>query len=378
MGGASRAGGAVATVAMLASAPSHAVETYDANTLSAVIGQNVNVMAAHQRLLRAQSVTDFQGPYYGISGRVAPAKYSMADGTTEEGGLGRNLLVLGLRGRNESFSFYGGMQLDWATASDFPNSFAPIGDGEGGRGTVVAGAGQLLFHGGVAYEGLSVAGGWMLQASRYDADPAGRFIRDGYPDELEREFRPGAPSSLDALGEQSQSYYFVNVDNDEGFFLGALVGKVDEIRRDGERARQTTLSAVRTLAQPYRLLDSLELPEAIGVPGFGLNRYAPEVDYYGDRFDDVQRAAETGAPPPPTREDAIYEVPVVADQLADLPISTRVIGQVAPTPLFRLADVSAHVKSTLFRAGRSTRAPDRQQRATRRRSPQDRKRTPKS
>lgn len=344
--------GALAAGVWLLPSSASAQERYDATTLEAVIGQNVNVMAAHQRLLRAQSLTNFQGFYYGISGKVAPAKYTMSDGTTEEGGLARNLLVLGGRGGDRELGFYGGLQLDWATASGFPNPFQAIGQDNGNRGTVVAGAGELVFHGGLSVSGVSIAGGFLLQASRYDADPAGRFIRNGLPDEVEREFRPGSPESLESLGQQTHGTYFVNLDYDEGYFLGALVGKADEVRKDGERVQQTTVSAVRALAQPYDLIRSMKLPEAVGFPGLGLNRYAPGVDYYGDRFQQVKDAAETGAAPPATRDDAIYEIPLVSDQLGGLPIATRVIGQVSPTPMFRLADVSVHApENDYVRAG---------------------------
>jgi hypothetical protein len=348
---ASRALGLCVSAAIATSALSaRAAESFDATTLAAVIGQNVNVMAAHQRLLRAQSVTGFQGLYYGIAGRVAPASYPMSDGTVEEGGLARNLLAVGGLFGPREFNVYGGLQLDWATASDFPNPFSPIGD-NGNRGSVIAGAGELMFHAGVAFQGVSVAGGWLLQVSEYDADPAGRFIRNGYPDPNARQFRPGAPSSVTELSRTTHSTYFTNIDYDEGYSLGALIGKAKEIKETGEQTTKTTVSAIQALAQPFRLARQLGLPEAVGLPGIGLNRYAPEVDYYGDRFNDVKDAIANGGAQPPTREDAIYEIPVVSNDLGGLPVYTRLVTQVSPTPLFRLAEVGASAESPFFRAG---------------------------
>lgn len=331
-----------------------AVEEFDAFTLSSVVNQSVNVLAAHQRLLRAQTLTDYQGFYFGFAGRGAPAKYLMADGTTLDAGLARWLLAFGGRYADlaPGFSVYGGVQLDVASVSDWPNIMGPAGSSKGKGETIVGFYSEALIHGGVTYEGLSLAGGAMATSIRFDADPSGRFVPEGYPDESGRNFRPGTPGLVRARqGEQDNSWtYFVDLDSDRGYSLGALISEVEQLSERGGYSMDRSLAALRALAQPRDLIGPV-LPKNTGYPGIGLNRYAPGLDYYGDRFEELQQAVSEVRDLPPTRDEALYEIPVVWDYMLGVPVSTRLVPQVAPEVLFRLADVSASFHEGVFEGG---------------------------
>jgi len=132
--------------------------------------------------------------------------------------------------------------------------------------------------------------------------------------------------------------------------LGGLVGQVERIREQGQSEVNQTLAALRAMAQPYDLIRKA-LPKKAGLPGLGLNRYAEGLDYYGDRFKGMQNAVANGEPLPATPTKATYEVPFVWDRIAGTPFSSRVVTQVQPDPLFRLAELSAVAQSELFRGG---------------------------
>jgi hypothetical protein len=345
---------ASASALLLASPPARAAETFDAFTLSSLVNQNVNVMVANQRLLRAQEIVGFDGWYFGFASRGAPASYRMSDGSTLDGGVARAFLVAGGRMANlfMDLSVYAGIQVDHASASDFPNVMSPAGSSEGKGEKVVGFFSEAIFHGGVSMQGVSLSGGVLAQTMRFDADPAGRFVPYGYPDDQDRNFRPGTPALVRARqGEQQAQWsYFVNLDSDRGYALGALFSQVEEVTERGQSQVDSALAAVRALAQPRDLLSSLS-SQALGYPGLGLNRYAPGVDYYGDRFKELQKAVRDVRPIPPTRSAAIYEVPLVWDRILGSPVSTRFVPQISPEPLFRLADVSASFQADIFEVG---------------------------
>ncbi|MBK9000402.1 MAG: hypothetical protein IPM35_32175 [Myxococcales bacterium] len=343
-----------ATLLLLSSRGAWAAETFDAFTFSSLVNQNVNVMAANQRLLRAQELVDYDGWYFGFASRGAPASYRMSDGSTLDAGVARVLLATGGRVANlvDDLSLYAGVQLDHASASDFPNVMSPAGSGKGKGELVVGFFSEAVLHGGASYQGFSLSAGVMAQTMRFDADPAGRFVPYGYPDDEDRNFRPGTPALVRARqGEQQTQWnYFANLDSDRGYSLGALFGQVEELTEQGQSQVASTLAALRALAQPRDLLRSLS-SQALGYPGLGLNRYAPGVDYYGDRFEELQAAVRDVRPIPPTRSEALYEVPLVWDRILGIPVGTRLVPQVSPELLFRLAEVSAAFQAGVFEAG---------------------------
>ena len=345
----------VSTVVALScwSLPARATETFDAFTYSSLVNQNVNVMAANDRLLRAQDLVNYDGMYFGIASRGAPAKYRMSDGTTLDGGVARVLLALG--GRSAilpNLAVYGGLQLDHASASDFPNVFATSGSSEGKGEKVVGFFSEAVIHGGISFDGIGLTGGVLAQTMRYDADPAGRFVPYGYPDNEDRSFRAGTPALVRARqGEQQTQWnYFVNLAYDRDYSLGALFSEVEQRTEQGQSEVQRTLTALRAMAQPRELLSGIS-SSAMGFPGVGLNRYAPGVDYYGDRFEGLQRAVRDVAPIPPTRDKALYEAPLIWDRILGSPVSARFVPQFSPELLFRLADLSASFQADIFEAG---------------------------
>ena len=119
---------------------------------------------------------------------------------------------------------------------------------------------------------------------------------------------------------------------------------------------------MRAQFSPVRLIDRLELREKLGVPGIGFERYAAEIDYWGDRFQDARRQAEAVANgiqnanpiPTTTSQEETWEIPVFVDDIAGTGLRARVIPQVKPEVKLRAVEVSYFLSGEGFKVGART------------------------
>lgn len=324
-------------VVLLSSAVAKAAEPYDANTMRPYVANDVNALIANRLFLKSMLLLDATPFTFGVGVRGTPASYRTLGGAIVDGGLTRQQYVLSVGyGKPASgFAIFGGANLSQVLPTQFPNVASNLENSEG-RSPLRAAGGSLVLFAGASYQGIALEFGYFVSGFTIDSDASGRLAscpdisgcggisqRSGSP-------FPSGPSTENI----NRTSFLLNLETAKGYSLGLLFGGVDELKDTGERIVKDRLAALRALAQPQDLFS-----RDIGMLGAGLNVFAPEVDYYGDRVPDLRKAAERGVPPPANDSGNIVEFPLVGDHLADTGALARLVLQAAPSPRFRLLEL---------------------------------------
>ena len=331
--------GALVSFSSVASA-----ETYYGPEIVSLSRQTIDVLKLHQHVIGQQLLLDRTPAFFELTLRSMPATLQYDDGARSKVGISRVGLSTGFGfGRPRTgFAGFAGIQVDMVATTEFPNFFMQREGFEVGQGAV---------YGGLALFGFQATYGVMAETSGRGLNPQGYFTRRRF------EFRPGTPSEVVEArantGDTLSSFFTFS--HAEGLTVGATLAEL------GEEAK-TQLAALRAQFSPVRLIDRLKLREKLGVPGIGFERYAAEVDYWGDRFQDVRRQAEAlangiaNANPNPTttsREET-WEIPIFLDDIAGTGVRARVIPQVKPEVKLRAVEVSYFVSGDGFKVGART------------------------
>lgn len=324
-------------LASLGALEARATEPFTAHTLQPLLHNEVNALQLHHLFLQSQFALDDTPLTIGSGVRAAPARYLRTDGVTEAG-LGKVLYTLswGTGRPTTGVALFGGLTVAQVRPSGFPNLLALSGDrtdrisAQGGSGIVFLG---LSVHGWAAQLALYPTG------LTYDADALGRFQPGGCwaggDCSPSREVRPGSPVPGTPVHTSVQDVQqLIHLESKSGVSIASLLGTVHRVDDQGRIQDRRALAAVRALAEPYELV-----PREVGLFGTGLNHYAPEVDYYGDRTAETLDAAREGSPLPAVPEHGIWEVPLLAENIAETGVAARVVVQALPSPTFRLAEV---------------------------------------
>lgn len=327
----------VFALSLFVSSAVEAAEPYDANTLRPYVANDVNALIANRLFLKSMLLLDATPFTFGVGVRGTPASFRTLGGAVVDGGLSRQqyVLSLGYGKPTSGFAIFGGANFSRVLPTQFPNVASNMKNDEG-RSPLRAAGGSLVLFAGAAYQGVALEFGYFVSGFTIDSDASGRLAScpdiygcNGYSQ------RPGSPFPSGPSTENiNRTSYLLNLETGNGYSLGLLFGGVDELTATGERIVKDRLAALRALAQPQDLFS-----RDIGLLGAGLNVFAPEVDYYGDRVPDLRKAAERGVPPPVDDSGNIVEFPLVGDHLANTGALARLIVQAAPSPLFRMLEL---------------------------------------
>jgi hypothetical protein len=314
---------------------SAAAETYTGAEFTTLARQSIDVMRMQHYRLQGQMAIDRSQFFLESTGRFLKARIRLNDGKEMDAVLERlgGGYWWGDGHPRTGFAWFSAFQSDVAIATTAKKAAdAVIYDG-------------LLFAG-IAYQGLTVGAGVRGGfTSGMDAD--GAFTLHSNTDSAVSS-RPGAPSNA-ILPTQARAPvdkfrfggFVATIEHAEGVSLGAVL----------DRSIDTSpLTAARALFQPEPLMRRLHL-RSFGVPGVGIDRIVPGVDYYNDAFEAARQAAAQGLPAPTPSANATWEVPFVIDDLASIGLRVRTVTQVAPSTLFRLGEVGWSQSDQVLRAG---------------------------
>ena len=324
-------------VGALASLPGTArAETYYGPEIATIARQTIDVLKLHQHALERQLAFDKAPAFFELSMRSTPATLQFDDGARTKAGITRLGLSTGFGfGKPRTgFAAFAGIQVDMVATTEFPNIFVQKREGlEVGQGAV---------YGGLAVYGFQVSGGVMAETTGRGLNPQGYFTRRKF------EFREGTPPEvIDAAQNMNTDRLstFLTFTQAEGLTVGATLAKL-------QQDAKTQLAALRAQLAPERLMQRLDLRERLGVPGIGLNRYAAEIDYWGDRYQELRRQAEALAngvrsiqnvaenPLGQTSEQRqeTWEIPIFVNDIAGTGIRAAVIPQVKPEVKLRAVE----------------------------------------
>lgn len=324
-------------------------ETYGGRDVADLAHQSIDVMRAHHYALAAQMRIDEVTPYTAaVTYKHLGARLRFPDGSEGDGGLTRinaGAMFGGGRPRSGGGAF-GGLSADYVVVNGAVPEHTEIGNG--------------LVFAGAAFRGVQGSIGLRFGWSR-NFTAGGEFPAGANP-YVDRPGTPAAYASPQTFAPTSHigvSGYVVSLQQAEGVTFGGLVDDVLKRSTDGTVTRSTALIAARLILEPERLVERLDLRRAF-VPGLGVERIAPEVDYWGDRFQALRAAGSDPAAiarvPVPTQ--ATYELPLQLSDIAGLGVRVKTVTQVAPTALFRQAEVGwssvgemhfAGLKTSVFR-----------------------------
>ncbi|HEY2409127.1 MAG TPA: hypothetical protein VGI10_24145 [Polyangiaceae bacterium] len=310
-------------------------ETYSGPEVVSLAHQTIDVMRIYQQTLNAQLNVDRVVPFYGDGiARETPARLQLADTRTVSGQLVRSSIALG--GGSGQPKTGNAFLLSFVTDEAVAQSSSQQYQATDLNLFVSAGG---AWHGLLATAGLKFDSGWS------GLDSQNRFSLStttaaGAPPQ----FRPGTPPQFADLGTPSVAVRrkgaysgVLTLEHREGFSLGTVLGEVDSVAPDGTITRKTALTTLRGLVKPEDLWKRLELSK-YGVPLTGLDVIARDVDYYGDRYRATRQALLAAAPVPQAPRLPTYEIPLGLDDIGELGLHVKAIGQVSPTPLFRGAE----------------------------------------
>lgn len=331
-------------------------ETYYGPELADLARQTVDVMRLHQHVMAQQLALDETPAYLELTLRSTPATFQFDDGAKMRAGISRVGLSMGAGFGNPTTGFAGfvGLQVDSVASTQFPNPFAGTTEGEGFD------YGQGLLHAGLAAEGFQVTYGLMMSGDQASGlSPQGYFTRQG------RSYRDGTPEDVRPTSELSYSH-FITFTQAEGVSFGATLAEVASHASAAARdPRGTVLAALRAEFAPARLMERLELRERLGIPGIGLDRYAAEIDYWGDRYHEVKRQAEeiangtrlgdgsdpADAPAAPNARSETWELPLFLDDIAGTGLRVRIVPQLRPTLKLRAFEGSYRYQTERLKVG---------------------------
>lgn len=306
------------------------------DTLKPLLIADVNALQANRYFLQSMIALNSTPFTIGYGTQQARVDYLRIDGAVVPGSLSKDQFVLsaGYGRPATGFAMYGVLNFVGATAGNFPKPPMTNINSIAIRATNASVVAAL----GLAYKGWVLQASWHYHELRVHADQYGRLTSCGdegfgcpqnlYPS------RPGAPEPilLDSNKETASSR-MIMLENKGGYSAGAIFADFAQALPDGTREHLTRLAALRVLAQPNAIFEKLG-----SFLGVGLNTYARQLDYYGDKLKARQDAAREQKPPP-QNDKGIVEIPLLADHIAKLGFIGRIVLQAYPKPLPRLAEI---------------------------------------
>jgi len=329
-----RFGLAVALSCLALGAPRRAgAEALTLYTLRPILIADVNALQANRYFVQSMLAFNSTPFTVGVSSQQAKVTYARIDGQEVSGGLAKEQFVLSLGwGRPATgFAAYGVLNFATAMVANFPR--VPLSGNYTAsniRGTQSA----VFLAAGVAFQGWVLQYGYSFNVLRVHADQYGRltFCGDGAstcPD-MGYPSRPGAPRPvLLDVNDKTVASRMLTFENKDGYSLGALLAAL----QGAKQSAAVSLAALRLLAQPKSLVESLGASV-----GAGVNAYNKGLDYYGDTSQAAAVAARAELPPPESK-GAIIEIPILADRIAGTGFNARLVAQLAPIVTPRLAEV---------------------------------------
>jgi hypothetical protein len=310
------------------SAAALAAPLYYAPDIVPYMRGDTTALVLNHGLLQSMLQHDAAVSTFGLTLKAAPAGFAVASGETAMGSLSRwQVAAMAAGGAPASgTAWFAGVNYAHLITGGFPNVLAGAGGGDPQK-IVSAGGGSAVLFAGMAHRGVAVEVGVFFNGYGYEQDAYGRFgLSCDVAVGCEEPLREGSP--YDATGSESvdvtRRSFLLNAEHVGGHSAGLLLAP---------GASGTRLDVLRLGSEPRGLL-----PEAVGLLGAGLNSYSPEVDVYGDTVSRDAAAREAGEDPEADGK-RIYEVPLLGDALGGTGVLARVTLQLAPTPLFRLAEV---------------------------------------
>jgi len=334
----------VTTALILASSPASA-EPFTLATLRPYLNNEINGLELNHLFLKSIFALNATPFTIGAGVRASPAKYLRTDDGTTDAGLGKAIYVLswGFGRPATELAGFAGMNLSTVRPTGFPNLLAQSGD----QTSFIPAIGvSAVFFAGMAYKGFAVELALHYFSQSYDADGIGRFVGGACPTDPGadcggRAVRSGAPVTGPATHHKFEDFnWLLNFDHQSGYSLGILLSNTHPLQEDGTIGTKLSLGGFRALAQPEQLTF-----EVFGSLGIGLNSYDGTLDYYGDQIAAVNDAVARNAALPTPGGD-IYEIPLLASNIADTGINARIVLQVLPDPLFRLAEVGYAIQAS--------------------------------
>lgn len=340
--------------ALLAIPRAALAETYYGPEIAGLARQTVDVMKLHQHVIQQQLALDETPAFFELTIRSMPATFQFDDGAKMKAGLSRLGLSTGAGFGKPSTGFAGfiGLQVDAVASTQFPNPFVGTTEGEGfdyGQGLIYVG---LAAHGFQATYGLMMSG-----------DQAGGLNPQGYFTRHNSGYRDGTPTDVYPTSELSYSH-FITFTQAEGFSLGATLAEatshadVDSLEND---VTEYFLAALHAEFAPAKLMERLELRERLGIPGIGLDRYAAQIDYWGDHYHEMRSRAESianmGQLAGSAKQSAVdignetWEIPIFLDDIAGTGLRARIIPQVRPTVKLRAVEGSYRYQADRLKVG---------------------------
>lgn len=276
----------------------------------------IDVLRTHQFVLGAQMERDEVANVYEGIAKLTPATFQLGDGTTTSGALERvsGGLWVGDGHPRSDWAWFAGFLFDVINMNGSFGELEPrLGNG-------------LLFLGGATHG--------------FQADVALRVaFSDGFtPHGHLALYTP--PPSMPDLGPEDATDSFgvsgvvISLQHAFGIELGLAIDQVFNQTDDGSFSPRRSVAGVRAQFRPVPLLRSLGVAEYL-LAGVGLERFAEEIDYYGDRGTQLRQAYLSGDK---LRFEPLYQIPFELDDILGLGLHAKAVVQVAPTALFRLVE----------------------------------------
>ncbi len=327
-------------------------ETYYGPELADLARQTVDVMRMHQHVIAQQLALDDTPGFFELTLRSMPGTFQFDDGAKMRAGITRLGLSAGAGFGKPTTGFAGfvGLQVDSVASTQFPNPFAATTEGEGFH------YGQGLLYAGLAAHGFQVTYGLMMSGDHADGlSPQGYFTRQSHG------YRDGTPEDARPTSEVSYSH-FITFTQAEGLSFGATLAEAaSHLGAAVESDPQGLfLAAIHAEFAPAKLMERLDLRERLGIPGIGLDRYAAEIDYWGDRYHEMRRQAEeianmaqlaSASQAATSTANETWELPIFLDDIAGTGLRARIIPQVRPTVKLRAIEGSYRYQAERLKVG---------------------------
>jgi hypothetical protein len=301
----------------------------DGNTFAAIASQSTNVMKLHNDFLKAQSDYDIAAVYALFDAKSAQLPILMNDGQTFHGGVVHEEygLGLGFGHPHSSAAVFAGAQFDVLRTGSFPLG-NPVLNFHAQRQ-------DMLVYGGFGIKGFQVDYGWRRTTRITGLDGEGEFI--ALPETAYRDGTPSIVADPTAHDVESSSF-IVSAYEAHGVGIGALFA---DLLPSGNYtpadARKKVLAALHSKFEPADLFG-----EGKGNLGFGLDRYAPGVDYYDEEGDGAQRPDSAGVGDGAERPEATrpsWEIPLGGRGIGGTGFDLRLTPEVSPTIRLRQTEV---------------------------------------
>lgn len=314
--------------------------------VSNVAAQSINVLRTLTHETQARLQLDATPFYANLAMRSTPANFLVNNGQVISGASLRRYggsIGIGAGKPRTGLAFFTGLAYDRAGIVAVNETADPLGvKYEDYFSDYVA-------YAGLSYAGVALTGGVRLTSTWANRDQYDQIVVPGYSTSDQIPYRPGSPVT-------EATSPFVRVDSERRVTtLLSLTAPSDsllevalaELPRFGQpETSEQRLTGLRGSTALAWLAEALELRD-YGVPVVGYNRFAPEVDYYGDRYQAYHDAIIAQVAPPAPRRDATQEVVLGLDDLLGTGVRLRAASQFAPVMLFRFVEASASLRQEI-------------------------------